>query len=387
MTTKEINDYIIKHWPKSYAELAVETGISSEAVRKRVYRLKEVGYLEGTFVADDAAFDITSEVAKRRERDENTSLKSKLNIALSRIETLQQEITFSKKINSEINNEITIRPKEGGGTSEATVVLVASDWHVEEVVNPATVNYLNDFNLDVADRRITQFFQNSLRLIKMFQNDVSINTMVLALLGDFITNTIHEELAESNSLLPVDAVIWVTNRLIAGIEMFLDNTDLSLIIPCHSGNHGRITKKQRVSTEAGNSLEYLMYHSLAQYFRNEERVTFILSGGYHTYVNIYDTTLRFHHGHAINFHGGVGGITIPVNKAIAQWNKAKPASIDIFGHFHHFMDGGNFIANGALIGFSPYALKIKADYEEPKQAMFLVDKKRKKTIVAPILFE
>jgi len=51
---------------------------------------------------------------------------------------------------------------------------------------------------------------------------------------------------------------------------------------------------------------------------------------------------------------------------------------------HQFKDGGNFICNGSLIGYNAFALSIKADYEKPKQAFFLVDKKRGKSIVAPI---
>jgi hypothetical protein len=41
--------------------------------------------------------------------------------------------------------------------------------------------------------------------------------------------------------------------------------------------------------------------------------------------------------------------------------------------------------NGSLIGYGPYAESIKADYEEPKQAMFLINNKYGKTISAPIL--
>ena len=97
--------------------------------------------------------------------------------------------------------------------------------------------------------------------------------------------------------------------------------------------------------------------------------------------------LRFHHGHGMKYGGGVGGIYIPINKAIAQWNKALRADLDVFGHWHQFRDGGNFICNGSIIGYNAYALRIKADYEEPKQAFFLMDKNRGKTIVAPIFVD
>jgi hypothetical protein len=172
----------------------------------------------------------------------------------------------------------------------------------------------------------------------------------------------------------------------SGIQFILDNSTYSLVIPCHSGNHARTTAKTRFAAENGHSLEYLMYCHLAAYFRHEPRVTFIIPEGYHSYVRVYDQVIRFHHGHALRYAGGVGGIYIPVNKAIAQWQKAIPATLDVFGHFHQLRDGGNFLCNGSLIGYNAFALSIKADYEPPKQLLFMIDSKRGRTCTWPILF-
>jgi hypothetical protein len=89
----------------------------------------------------------------------------------------------------------------------------------------------------------------------------------------------------------------------------------------------------------------------------------------------------------MSYGGGVGSIYIPVRKAIAQWQKIKPANLDVFGHFHNYkIDGDLFVLNGSLIGFNAFALAIKADYEKPRQAFFLIDKKRGKTVHCPIMF-
>ena len=280
-----------------------------------------------------------------------------------------------------------ITAKQPSTQSEATAFMVASDWHVAETVNPNTVNGLNSFTLDDARSRSETFFKSGHRLIKIFQKDTKIDTLVLPLLGDFMSGNIHDELIENNSLSPIDEAIFAQNLLATGIEFLLkDKTLKKIILPCHSGNHGRITKERRISTEKGNNLEYLIYHQLANHFRGEKRVQFNVSEGYHSYLNVYDYTIRFHHGHALRYGGGIGGITIPVNKAIAQWDKIKRADLDVFGHFHTFLDGEKFISNGSIIGYGPFALSIKADYAPPKQAFFLIDKKRFKTVVCPILF-
>ena len=109
-----------------------------------------------------------------------------------------------------------------------------------------------------------------------------------------------------------------------------------------------------------------------------------IADGYHNYVEVYGKVIRTHHGDNIAYQGGVGGITISVEKAIASWNKARVADLDIFGHHHTQQQNPKWVANGSLIGFGAYSLAIKAPFEPPQQTFFLWDSKRGRTITAPI---
>jgi hypothetical protein len=148
-----------------------------------------------------------------------------------------------------------------------------------------------------------------------------------------------------------------------------------------------MTKERRIATEQGYSLERLMYEIIRQHFLPEKRVEVHIDLAYHSYLHIYDTVIRFHHGHVINYGGGVGGITIPTLKAINQWQTSRHADLDVFGHFHQYMAHKRFISNGSLIGWNPYAISIKAEYEKPQQVMFVIDKKRGRTWTEPIFVE
>ncbi len=298
----------------------------------------------------------------------------------------ERELDALRSLHAAVSSH-RIAPKTSSGTSEATAVLVASDWHVEERVRRAAVNGFNEYNLDIARRRGDLFFSHGLRLVNIMSKDVTIKTAILALLGDFITNDIHDEMPENNQLLPMEAITMAQEMIASGIRFLLANSNLDLVIPCHSGNHGRTTRVTHVASEHGHSLEYLMYHTLAEIFAREKRVKFLIPESYHSYVDIFDNfSIRFHHGHNVRYYGGVGGITIPVNKAIAEWNKGKRANLDVFGHFHQYFPAPQFICNGSMIGYNAFALSIKAGFERPQQAFFLVDKKRGLTINAPILF-
>lgn len=332
---------------------------------------------------------VAEDRAKLKAIAEFKIVQQKYEEAVKIIERQESELGWLKDIREGVDTTYRIQPHEGSGTSEGTPIILASDWHVEERVTPAQVSGLNQFNLEIAEKRITRFFQSALKLMRDHLNPgINIHTVVLALLGDFITNDIHDaENAETNALLPIDAIVWVQNRLIAGLDFLLNHSTYTFVVPCKVGNHSRTTKKTRFASETGHSLESLMYVHLAGYYRNEPRIKFVIDDGYHTYLDIYDQTIRLHHGHAIKYQGGIGGLFIPAYKAVSQWTKARQADLDVFGHFHQSKDGGNFICNGSLIGYNAFALSIKADYEPPKQTLLLIDKKRGRTAVWPILLE
>jgi hypothetical protein len=329
------------------------------------------------------AVQMAADRTATRATAELRAVKARYTEALKTIERQEAQLHVVAELKNGLETH-TIAPSAPSGRAEATVVVVASDWHIEETVG-AEVGGLNNFNIEIARARAEKFFVKAHRLSNLLAQDIEIPIMVLALLGDFISGHIHDELVEGNGLMPMHAIVEVQNMLASGIEYLLANSDRKLVIPCHSGNHARTTLKTRFATENGHSLEYLMYVHLAAYFRNEPRVTFIIPEGPHSYLDIYGQTVRFQHGHMVKYGGGVGGIYIPVHKAIAMWNRARHADLDVFGHFHQLVDGGNFLCNGSLIGYNSFALSIKAAFDQPKQALFLLDSKRGRTFNAPIL--
>lgn len=328
---------------------------------------------------------VQEDVALTRLKEGKKATDSQYKTALRKIADLEREKEAFVAISNGAN-AYTIKPKKHV-KSEATAIWLASDWHVGEKVTMGQTNGINKYNPTISQTRGENFFTNGLRLTELSGKDVTIDTIVLALLGDFITGHLHLDAVENNYMAPVEETLHAQQIIISGIEYILKNSKYKLIVPCHSGNHGRTTKFSHFGSENGHSLEFFMYQSIANYFRDEERVTFIIPEGSHSYVDMYGYKVRFLHGHDVKFGGGVGGITIPLNKAIAQWDKVRKADLTCLGHFHQRFDGGNFIVNGSLIGYNAYALSIKASAEPPAQAFCLIDKNRGKTIVAPIFVE
>lgn len=322
----------------------------------------------------------------KEEKIQNYAKKNKE--LLKEIAALKKENDAFLFIQENAHASKPIELKPSSHKTECAIVLQLSDWHWEEKVNPAQVNGLNHFNLDIADRRVNQYCETSLNIINTIKNPYNVRKLVIAIQGDFISGNIHEELMENNMLEPSFAIIEAQKKLISLIEFYLQHTDFEeiLIVPS-SGNHGRMSKKQKISTELGNSLEHYMYYVLENYFKDNERINFIAQTAYHTFVNILGTMVRFHHGHFMRFWGAVGGITTSVNKSVSQWNKSLKADLDVFGHFHQTTRMKNFICNGSLIGYNPFAVSIKAEYEPPSQNLFVIDSMRGQTLFTPIVLD
>lgn len=328
---------------------------------------------------------VDDDLVKHHDKKHSKQTEQKYKELMERVEKQEKELAALGEVKKN-RDTFRIEPKKDGVEGQATAIWLASDWHVGEKVTMGQTNGINEYNPDISLARGTTYFQHALKLTKMFGKDVNIDTVVLALLGDFITGHLHLDAVENNYMAPIEEVLYAKTIIASGIQFVLDNSKYNLVIPCASGNHGRTTKFSHFGSENGHSLEYFMYVSLRDQFAGNPRVEFIISEGAHTYVEIYDYRVRFLHGHDMKFGGGVGGLTVPVNKAIAQWDKARRAYLTCFGHFHQRFDGGNFLANGSMIGYNAFALSIKASAEAPAQQMCLIDRKRGKTVVAPILF-
>jgi hypothetical protein len=69
-------------------------------------------------------------------------------------------------------------------------------------------------------------------------------------------------------------------------------------------------------------------------------------------------------------------LTIPARKAIQEWDRAQRADFTVFAHFHTSILDKMFLSNGSAVGYSPYAVSIKAPFERPQQSFLVLDQER-----------
>lgn len=276
------------------------------------------------------------------------------------------------------------------GSKQAVPVLVLSDWHIDEPVLPETVSGLNEFNLEIARDRVARLMKGTTKIVSMLKKESDIETLVIAALGDFMSGWIHEELLAGNELTPMEAILEVMNMLTGVIQSILDAGIVKNVrVVCCVGNHGRITKKTFYKLRTKTSYEWMMYNMLMQHFQaaGETRVSFQIPTGYFNWINVCGQNIRCHHGDNLRYNGGVGGVHIPVRKAIAQWDKGKKSDFDVFGHWHTLEWAKDYVINGSLIGYNTFAEMLKADYQLAAQSLFLMHARFGKTAQYPITLQ
>lgn len=329
-------------------------------------------------------------VVEHRLKAKVATLEAQVKDLLEQLDTAQRVAEFRREA-SEVHVEpIVMRERTVGDVRylrEATALACASDWHIEEEVKPEQVAGRNRYNLDISERRMRRFFEAVRYAINFNRQIFRIRDLVLWLGGDVITNYLREEDVEANLMAPPRAIAQAITHIAAGIRHLLEDGELErIVIPCNDGNHGRLDGKSKIKhrTRTDNSLEWLMYTMLAQQFAGEPRVQFQIAAGEMLYYEIYGRTVRFLHGDIVHYAGGVGGVTIPLYKAISRWDTVKRADLTVLGHFHQLTSLSDLIINGSLIGYSPYSVTIGARFEPPAQAFTILDPMRFKSVAMPL---
>ncbi len=258
--------------------------------------------------------------------------------------------------------------------SDATAIVFFSDWHVGEVVKPDQSNGLNEYNTDIAEKRAKAVTERALMMLEHERGLANIDRIIVCLGGDFMTGWLHPENEQTNALGPIEEALFAGDLLEKTLRTFQEKSGCkSVTIPTCIGNHGRITKKMQAANASETNHETGIYLHLRRRFPDWD---WRISKSYHKLVQVAEYRLRFHHGDAIRYQGGIGGMTVPVIRRILRVNNGIKADYDMFGHLHQYNPSSMFACNGSLIGYNAYAERSGFDPQEPLQTFAICDHKR-----------
>jgi len=258
----------------------------------------------------------------------------------------------------------------------ATPVLMLSDLHLDEVVDLDEMDGVNAYDRDIAHGRLERIVNGAADLAKNYVNGVSLQGIIVPLLGDIITGDIHDELARTNAA-PVPATIVHWMPALASALRYLADEFGAVHVPTVDGNHDRTYKQTPKKKRAESSNAWIIYNWLADTVRDDPRITFQISTSAEQQMKVYDTTLLLSHGDSFRSAGGVGGLYPSLLKWLLRRHAfygavGKPFDLALIGHWHQLLWGQDFVVNGSLKGYDEYAKDGGFGFERPQQAMFFI---------------
>ena len=322
-------------------------------------------------------------------KGENAALKKERDELQKELETAKRVadmVDLTRKYTSAPPNWTLKNAKSGKSNAIATAFL--SDVHLDEVVDPAQVNWINAYNRDIATERLRLFFENAIELARDYLGGLRYEGLVLPLGGDIFAGIIHEELAESNEGTIFQSMLYWADPMCAGIKLMRDAFG-QVFLPCVVGNHGRRKRKPHAKNRPQDNFEYLFYHLLAKMLKDEKGIDFAISESADLPYQVYQTRYLLTHGDQFKGGSGIAGMLSPLllgdaRKREREVQVKRPYDVMVMGHWHQLAFVRGLIINGSVSGYDEYAFISNFRYEPPRQAFWVTDPVHGVTITAPI---
>lgn len=269
-------------------------------------------------------------------------------------------------------------PAGGGDDAPGVPILLWSDWHIGETVNPEEIHGVNRFDAEVADTRVRRLVERSLHL--SFRHVVAPRYpgAVLILGGDFVSGQLHEELLATDWCPPTVASGWCVSRLRWAIKE-LRKAFRHLLVVCVPGNHGRLAKKPWAKQAAVACFDHLIYGTLIEMFSDDPGITFVCPPSGEALIQVAGTRYLVMHGHELGVRGGDGiigalGPMLRGRMKIGGHERSIGRDFDVLvlEHFHQpvWLPNSGLIVNNTLKGFDEYAKREKYRFTPASQHLW-----------------
>lgn len=272
-------------------------------------------------------------------------------------------------------------PRQGERTPEVPVV-IWSDWHFGEVVEPASVAGYNAFSPEIGEERVRRLVESIIRLARR-HGPGNYPGIVVAILGDMISGGLHPELAKTDEEERIPSALRCRDILIWAIETLADEFG-RVYVPCASGNHGRETPKPEFKRYVQKNFDWMIYQLLARHFAGRGDVRIEIPITNEVPFRVWSTRFLGMHGDMMGVKGGDGiiGAIGPIMRGEIKVRGqvstlGRDYDIALMGHWHQELWLPRAFVNGTLKGWDEYArLALRAPPAAPAQSLFFVHPRR-----------
>lgn len=259
--------------------------------------------------------------------------------------------------------------------------LLLSDLHWGEVVDPQQVQGYNEYNLEIAQKRLQRVFTKTDELLSRHFAGLYWDGIVVGLGGDMLSGNIHEELRQTNDAPVLDCVMSLAENLRGGLSMLAERYP-QVFVPAVVGNHGRIDRKPTAKYKVKDNFDYLLYRIVREtMMRTHANIDFEIAESADLRYDIYGTRYLLTHGDQFKGGAGVGGIWPSLMRGDFRKRKRSIIAgndgydVTVLGHFHQLGHIEGLIVNGSLKGYDEWVYTMNFGFEPAQQALWITHPK------------
>jgi len=276
--------------------------------------------------------------------------------------------------------EIAPPAQVGGDFPEEEAVLVISDVHIGELVDPEETGGLGGYNLEIYNERLAKLESAVREIAAIHRRAYPLRRLRVFFLGDMVDNqTIFRGQAHHIQVGVTEQVLIATRTLAASLVRLLDSFEEVRCVGI-VGNHGRIGMKGEARTH--DNWDRIVYEWMRDLTVNQPRITWQIPKAWWAIEEVLGWRFLVTHGDDIKSWNSIPYYGI--DRADGRYTKLMAANQTpyhyfVVGHFHQAADldavGGEKIVNGAWPGASPFSLKVLQSASRPSQMFFGVTPK------------
>jgi hypothetical protein len=312
----------------------------------------------------------------REYRKEHGKLEVFFNRVISYIEPVAPlESQFSKVYTEKKKSDTEIVP-----------VMHVTDSHMGAVQEPDEIEYFNEFNPEICDRRNIGFAQGFNDWVQMHRTAYKIKKCHVIFTGDLISGDIHEELRVTNAFPVPEQVVRAAQSHFKQIALLAPYFDEVIVDFLTEDNHSRLTKKPQAKEAGVNSYGYLVAKLMEAYLAKHQNVKFNIHAMHEKVIKVSTRNYLITHMHGVKAWMGIPWYGIERRTArestarqhlIMQDNKlAKEIGFHkiVHGHFHTPFDAPLYSGGGSVSGTDAYD-HSSGRHSDPSQSAWMVHPK------------
>lgn len=273
--------------------------------------------------------------------------------------------------------------RKAGGEVHHRQLLCLSDFHGGEVVDPAVIQNLNEYDFSIMLARIDELIES---VLSHQRRSPQLTGLDIAFVGDMLSGANHQEIEVSNELVLAEQAVQMGTVMGQLVERLAAHYP-SVRVFSVEGNHPRLNGKAMQAKNPQNNGDWIAAQFCKQYLANYPNVSMEVGRG-SVQFEIAGRRVMCLHGDGIRSSmPGIpwGGVMRRVN----QLQATLPNHIDhwIVGHFHqaNLVNAGRVIMNGSLKGCDEWTLKALGAGDPPAQWLLTFDEKRSRMTDARLI--